>query len=152
MGVVHRKARRWTFALDYINEVTPLCDKESANYLEAIYQKLHCYMDIGDYSKCPPLIQEGKRFSALNERETYKVMFKSVESLLSLNVEGSIDYLENVALPYLEKEKEYSIVIDYSEILIAHYEKSKGHMARMLKRTMVLRDISNKIREGSYGE
>jgi len=151
MGFLHRKAKRWSFALDYVNEVIPLCDKESANYLEAIYQKLHCYMDTSDYSKCPALIQEGKMFSALNERETYKVMFKSVECLLSLNVEGSIDYLENIALPYLEKEKAYGLVIDYSEILIAYYEKGKGHMARMLVRTMALRNIYNKILEGSYG-
>jgi len=147
-GYLDRVAKRWKFSVEHLDKVFDLYDKDSINYLEAVYQKSRCYLDTRYFSQCQKLIEKGKKLSKGNE--TYTILFTSLENLMALNSSSSVEYMENVALPYLDENKIYPALFDYSEVLLNHYNKVKGNQARANELMELVRNINKKMREGSF--
>jgi len=124
MGYLYYSAKNWDTALIYYDKVFDYCTKENLLYLQNLYQKTRCLVEINAYAKYPPLIAEGKELS--KENEIFSVMFESLKHLTTLNEENSLNYIENEAIPYLSNKSVNDIVLDYCELLRDHYQKNNS--------------------------
>ena len=62
-GYLYRKANDWSMALEYLNQAFEHFAVGSTNYLENLYQKARCLVDMKGFSSCAEVLEEGKRFS-----------------------------------------------------------------------------------------
>lgn len=137
-GYLYRRAGDWNMSMEYLKQALAHFREGSLEYLDSLYQKALCFIEMKGFSSCAELLEEGKRISIGNK--SYQVLFKSVECLLSPNDNKSIEYLDTVTIPYFLEIGENLKVLYYCEFLREHYEK-KG----IVKKAGQMSEIARKI-------
>jgi len=143
-GFLYNKDKNWETALYYFDKAFDYLAKGSTIYLGNLYQKARCLVEINDRARCLPLIAEGKELA--KDNELYMILFESLEPLMTLKDDSSLEYLETKVLPYLLSKALFSIELDYCEILLEHYEKNNNH-TKALKMAAICHTIYKKINE-----
>ena len=149
-GYLYRKSRKWIISIEYLNKSLELFDKEDVNYLESLYQKIRCYIEMGNILPCTAFLSNGLRLSEGNE--LYSIMFKSLQMIISLNDE-SAKYLENNILPYLLESRELILALDYTMVLRDYYKtKGRGFKIKALALSDTACSITDDMYEGGVVE
>ena len=144
-GLMYRMASDWNMSLKYLDQASDYFDKGSTFYLDNLYQKIQCFIEMGCFSECTELLAEGRELS--KEDECYTILFESLGHLMTPNDSKSINYLETVTLPYLLKKSYVITALYYCEFLREYYEK-KGIQKKTLQMTEIARTIYKEKLEG----
>ena len=131
IGVMYQYSGDANAGIEYVDKAFEYCEKDSSFYLENLYRKGRCYIDLKYYSACDALVTEGKKLAKGNK--LYTMLFESLKHLMSLHdhvsaghILKTIDYLHNV---YRAPDALY-----YSKTLRAYYEKrGKRYERKALK-------------------
>ena len=118
-GYMYRRGKCYDTAIEYLDKSLNYLDNSDELYLEALYQKILCLIETKRSTLCPPLLKEGKELS--EGKETYTIMFNTLEYLTMLNTPGATEYVEE-AIKYMEKNKLNHIAIEYCYFLKQHYK------------------------------
>jgi len=137
-GCLYRKASDWNMSLEYLTKASAYFSKGSSHYLENLYQRARCLVDMKCSSACTELLEEGTQLSKGNK--SYSILFESVRCLISHNDNKSIEYLETVTMPYFLEIGENMTALDYCEFLREHYEKKC-----VVKKSGQMSEIARKI-------
>jgi len=140
-GCLYRKAGDWNMSMEYLNQAQ--FPKNSTNYLENLYQRTLCLVDMKCYAPCAELIAEGKEFSSGNK--SYEILFRSVECIISSDSKA-IEYLENVTLPHFLGIGENMTALDFCEFLREYFDK-KG----IVKKSGQMSEIARRIYKDMHG-
>ena len=144
-GCLYRKAGDWNMSIEYLDQAFAYFPKGSLNYLENLYQKARCLVDMKGYSACAELLDEGRVLSAGDK--SYSILFESVRRLMSPNDSKSVEYLETTTIPYFLEIGENITAVDYCEFLREHYER-KGIIKKAGQMSEIARRIYRDMHEG----
>jgi len=146
-GYLYRIAKKWNTAIEYLDEAFGYFEKGSLNYLETLYQKIRCLIEMECYSLCTNLLAERKKLS--KESELYSILFESLAHLATPNNNKSIKYLESVAIPYLLENKLNWVALDYCEVLRKYYKKKgTGFQTKSYKMAETICNINKEMLDG----
>ena len=148
-GYLYYSTGDWSTAIMYLDEALNYWPQSSWQYLEALYLKVWCLINLGNMEMYNDLIVEGQKLS--EDNETYTILFHSLEKVAEMSVGGDISYIEDVTIPYLLSEPRSIRAIHYCTLLKAHYEK-KGSIKKMLYLEKIINSISKDILEGGVFE
>jgi len=109
---------------------------------QGLFQKAYCYMKLKQHEQCDRLIEEG--LAIVQEDELFVMLFKSLSCINNMKDSRSIDYLENVALPYFKGLSLYETSLLICNELEAHYKKNRSKI-KALSMAAIARDIYQKI-------
>lgn len=150
-GYMYRKAKKWNTAIEHIDRAFDYVEKGNPNYLEALYQKTRCLIQMERFLLCKDLLAEGAELS--KDDETYSILFKSLNHLTNLKVDSSVRYIEDITIPHLLEKNLVIAALDYCEVLKTHYEeKGRGFQTKMLKMAEIICNIREKLLEGDVVE
>jgi len=134
----------WHTALYYVNQVFEDVEKGSPSHLEALYQKTRALIGLDDVIECTKLLTEAKELA--KDDEDYSMQFKTLECLLTINNEKSLEYLEDVAIPYFLKLNRSVATLDYCEMVKKQYEKKGTNVQKkLLNITTIMTRIYEKL-------
>lgn len=144
---LYRKAGKVADALDYLGRAESYVNKESVFYLEMLYQKAWCYLEMDYPVACKKVVDEGKKLSEGNEElSTY---FKALECVLSPDTKASRAYLDTVALPYFLEKNLNHMALEFCDFLLEAYRKQgKGFQARVGRMAEITADVRKVMLEG----
>jgi len=123
LGFLYRKDKNWETALHYFDKAFGYLEKGNFIYLQNLYQKARCLIEINDYAQGSSLIAEGKELS--KDSKILSVFFESLKHLITPDQDSSLKYLETEAIPYLLNESQNVAALDYCEFLYEYYKKNK---------------------------
>jgi len=149
-GFLFRMARKWSVSIEHLDKALAYFDIGDINYLEALYQKTRCFIEMGNTLTCTDLLAVGTKLSSNNE--VYLLMFEALTILLNPNDE-SVKNMEVNILPYLLKNKLVYPALDYA-MFLRDYFRTRGRGFKM--RSYVMADmvctIRNLMHEGGVIE
>jgi len=149
-GYMFRMAKKWNRAIEYLDKSLTYIDNTSPYYLEVIYQKTRCLIQMGDILPCKDLLLKGIELS--KEKESYSLLFKALKLLINLNDE-SAKQLETQILPYLLKNNNTSPALDYARCLRDYYRsRGRGFKTRAYMMADIIDNIRDKMHEGGVIE
>jgi len=120
----------WHTALYYADQAFEHVIKGSKSHLEALYQKGRALIGLSDAIECTKLLIEAKELA--KDSDDYSMQFKTLECLLTINNEKSLEYLEDVAIPYFFKLNRSVATLDYCEMVKKQYEKKGTNVQKKL--------------------
>jgi len=136
MGLMYRKAKKWPLALDYLDDAFNYLTKGDESYIDVIYEKCYCLLEMDYFSACIELADEGKKL--VDEKivgyKDYLTLFEAIKCLASLNHSDSVKYIETVAIPHLIEKKCLWIAVDYCALIIEYYTNKKSRHNGVISR------------------
>ncbi|MCL2187978.1 MAG: helix-turn-helix transcriptional regulator [Defluviitaleaceae bacterium] len=146
-GYLYFKAEKYLKALDYLNEAEAYIDQDTDYSLEILYQKARCLVAMNRATSCAPMLKTG--IERATGSDLYQSLFMALSHLLSLNQIDSRAYVEDVAIPYFLKTRNFIVALDYCESLAAYYsKKGKGYNGKRLKMVDLARNLYKSMYEG----
>ena len=144
-GYMYKKANNWPLAINHFDEAIKRFPNDSDNYYSSLYHKIQCVIHARAFSEAKHLLLQTKEFYSSNEMwVTYFTAlghYLKISSNMSTNTNSeSVEYIENTAIPYLIKNNDYFLAIDYYTILENHYEKINS-IKKSLLMAKAIRDI-----------
>ena len=100
---------------------------------------------MGSFSPCADILKEGKSLSS--SHEIYPILFNSLDCITTLTQKKSVDYLENVAIPYLRKRGINHVALDYCDFLLNLFEK-RNKLKNSLRISKLIIQISKEMMNG----
>ncbi|MCL2592928.1 MAG: helix-turn-helix domain-containing protein [Defluviitaleaceae bacterium] len=150
-GLMYKTAGDCNSAIEYLNKALDSFEEGDLNYMEALYLKTLCYIDMKYDTLCIEFAATGKRLAEGNEM--YTILFESAGHLASLNNSKSTQYIEGVTIPYLLGTSLFTAALVYSEALREFFEnKGNRFIKKALQMSEVSRSIYKRRQEGSYLE
>ena len=145
-GFLFRMARKWSISVEHLDKALTHFDMENINYLEALYQKTRCFIEMGNTLTCTDLLAVGTKLSANNE--VYLLMFEALAILINPNDE-SVKNMEANILPYLLKNKLVYPALDYATFLRDYFRtRGRGFKTRSYVMADMVCTIRNLMHEG----
>jgi len=114
----------------------------TSRYAQLLVSKAYCSAKLKQFEQCNSLVEEG--LAIAQENEMIVTLFKSISCINNMKDSSSIDYLENIALPYFMSIPDYAFCLDICDELEAHYKKSRSKL-KALTIAAIMRDIYQKI-------
>ena len=149
-GFLFRMARKLRRAIEHLDTALMHLDIDDVNYLEALYQKTRCFMEMGNLSSCMDLLVHGHKLSIYNK--VYRLMFEAIRLMLDNNDE-SAKKLETHILPYMLENNFVYPALDYAMFLRDYYKtKGRGFKTRSLEMSDVVCTVLNLMHEGGVIE
>jgi len=146
-GFLHRVNKDWNISIEYFDKALETFEKKERNYLEALYQKILCLIQIQYFTAAVKLLSEAMAWARDNEE--YTISFESLKHLLTPNAKDSIEYIESVTVPYLVKNYYYYAALDFCSFLREYYSKKRiSRQAKALEIAEIVWDIHSKMYEG----
>ena len=149
LGYMYRLAGKWNRAIEYLDNAAKYTAKENANYLEILYQKTRCLIEMGNPLSCSSLLSEGLSLSKGDK--AYFAAFEALKILISLN-EESAKQLETKILSYLVENNFYLPALDFASVLRDFYKTRRGFKTRALEMADIICTIQIKMRKGGVIE
>jgi len=144
-GRMYLMKKEYLPSIENLDKALNLIPEDNANYLEAFYHKIRCFIASEDTSLCPQLISKALKLSKNNK--TYNMMFKALE-ILENPSEESAKHLEEKILPYLLEQNCFHPVLDYAMFLSEYYKpRGQGYIMRALKMSELVSSIHKKFME-----
>ncbi|MCL2571019.1 MAG: helix-turn-helix transcriptional regulator [Defluviitaleaceae bacterium] len=132
--------------LNNMDEAQSLCEESMdmlkgamPMYLISLSCMVRILMKKKQYKKAKEAVLEGKSL-AKGQPEVFAVVFESLGHLMNLNDDKSTEYLETVAIPFLQGTLQNFIALEICDTLEEHYKK-KNTKIKMLAIAAVSRNI-----------
>ena len=125
-GKLYIQREQWEEAINYFNRAVECFEEGSVPHSRSMFDIVRCWAGLNKFAHAKRILKEAE---SLCDNETYSFLFEvlwhyvEVQSRVSLYNEKSVEYIETVALPYLEKTHDYFLAIDYYKLLEAYYAK-----------------------------
>jgi len=145
-GFMYKTAGDGNSAIEYLNKALECFEEGEANYMEVLYLKVLCCIDMKYSTLCKELIEEGRKLAKGSEE--YTIFFESAKHLTSLSDHKSTQHIEGVTIPYLLSNFSFYAALVYSEALRKYFE-SKG--ARFIKKALQMSEVSRCVYERMLG-
>jgi len=145
-GAAYFQAGDYEKALQYFNEAFEHIDKNNSLYLENYFAKVHTLITIKNKALYSPLLLKAKTVARANEH--YTLLFDSLSHALTAKELRSVEFIENITLPYLVNNYQYSRALYFCNVLIEAHDRSK-RSKRVLEIKGLKADILEKIMFGS---
>lgn len=149
MGYMFRLAKRWNMAIECLDKAMQHIAKETTHYLEAVYQKVRCLIEMRTPLFCTNLLAEGALLSKGDE--TYTVLFDALSCLIN-PTENSVKKLELKILPYLLENNCYILALEYSKFIRDYYKSRRGFKTKALNMSDIICTILHHVYEGGVIE
>jgi len=136
-------------AINYFDRVFEYCEIGDRFYMENMYWKIYCLIQLKEVSKAKILLSETK--PQTEGHEYYTLIFESLSHLLTINDDASIDFIEQKTIPYLIEKYEYYRVLSYCKVLENKFTIwiNNGYKKRLAELIAVIRKITDEI---TFGE
>jgi len=145
-GYMYRKAKKYNFAISNFEKAIDILPDDDASYLETIFQKTICHIEMKDLTPCPRLIEVGLKRSKHNK--VYNQMFRGLE-IMANPYEDTAKILEEEIIPYLLEKGCIHVVLDFSRFLSAYYKtRGVGFVSRSYKMSELAFSLSERFHEG----
>jgi len=145
-GYLYRTSKLYSRAIEVFDESLKYFIKDDILYLESLYQKGRCTLEMNDPLRAMDTIKQGIELSKGNK--LYSLMFEALGIIANPNDE-SIEHLSQNILPYFIENNEVTIVLDYAKFLRDYYkEHERGNMKRAMEMTEIAFNAQSKIHEG----
>jgi len=146
-GYMYRRAKKYKLSKEYFDKAIDMIPKTHNNYLEALFHKSCCCIEMKNTSSCLPLISEGLKLS--KNKKSYNLAFKGLEIVANPN-EDSAKELEEKILPLLLKANSIQYVLYFATFLSDYYKaRGQGFLTRSYKMSELAMSIYKKCLEGS---
>jgi len=147
LSLVNEKMGDFGVALAHIDEALEILNTDNREaykpvYVDFIYYKTRYLRKLKQYDQCKKLIEEGKALPGCDELDT--ISFEAEKCLMNLKDTKSLDYIENVVIPYYRDDCLYDSALEYCKILEDHYVKQRSKM-KALSITAVAKDILQRM-------
>ena len=149
LGYTYRLAKKWSRAIEYLDNAVQYTTNETSDYLEILYQKIRTLIEMGNPLSCADLLSEGVKLSKGNE--VYSTMFEALKLLICLT-EKSAKQLEIKIIPCLLDNNVFYPVLDYAIVLRDYYKTRRGFKTRALEMSDIIFTILSKMQEGGVIE
>lgn len=144
LGCVSIKTKEYDKALEYFEDAFNFFKEGDDYYLENLYYKARCLVALKS-SQAKEVISCAK--SALKDNEEYKLLFESLEHLLTLKDEQSRQFIQRETIPHLRDSFKYFKALDYCDTLKASFGKRESG-AKIFKVDSIALEISRKMMKG----
>lgn len=128
-GVAYLHLGECEKAIEYFDQSLEKFEKGDSLYLENIYTKIRCLILLKEKPEYRELLDEAKKLSEGNPH--YLLLFESLDHTLTLSKPASLEFIENITIPYLRSKHEYTKSIFYCNILIDVYTKKNSKIKNL---------------------
>ena len=142
-GYMHKKAKNWGAAVEYFDKALNYAPKGSVDYYPCIYHKIQCIIHTRAFTKAGQLLEQVKNIC--KNDDVWAVYFEALGHYLKISRrmtsnenDESIEYIENIAIPYFIKMHDYLNAVEYYLLLEQHHEKMKRIMQSLLMTKAIL--------------
>ena len=147
-GCACRKSGEYQKAIDYFNQANEHYVIGDRFYIENMYWKIYCLIELKEVAKAKVLLSEIKPLIEGSEHDSLN--FESLSHLLTINDDASLEFIEKKTIPYLIEKYEYFRALYYCELLENKFiKRGKGYKRRLLDLTAIIRKI---VCEITFGE
>jgi len=137
-------AEEFDKAIDYFNQAFKFYKKTDRYYPECLYYKTRCLIALNKVSESKLMLKVAEE--ELEKDELYTVLFKSLSCLMTLSDNLCVQYIEEVAIPYLIGANEHFKALDFcKELGTAFLKWGAGYKIRLLEIKGKANDIRDKI-------
>jgi tetratricopeptide (TPR) repeat protein len=144
LGCTHLKLKEYEKALGYLKKAYDYCEEGQAVYFENLYYEILCL--IATKSSLGKHRLSYAR-SILGDNEHFKLLFDSLEHLMTLKEDTSTQYIQDTTIAYLIEKCEYSRSIEYCKLLEDFYLKKRNKI-KALEIKALTYDIHKRFAEG----
>jgi len=150
-GYMYRIDKDYDTAIEHLDKVLSCVDENSELFIEALYQKILCFIETERYTPCVSLLEKGKSLAEKNE--TYSIMFESLECLITLNHPSSAKYIKEEAIEHMRENKRNYIALEYCHFLVEYYApKGKRGQATARKISAMAYNFYKEMLKGGIAE
>jgi len=142
LGVLHLKNNHAEKAIEYFNQSLEHSQENDAFYLEYLYYKIRCMIELGKFNQSKKMIERAKKTSS--QYEKYSFLFGSLMHLMTLSQNNSCQYLTCIAIPRMLEDFELYKALDFCKQMEIHF-KSKNQTKKVLETAATIRSIYEKI-------
>ena len=131
-------------AIRYFDEAFEYLEEGSDGYFMNLYSKLRCLIAMRS-SACKEELIRASLLAQGNQH--YTLLFDSLSHMRTLREKASLEYIENITVPYLLDKYEYHKALDYCKVLEITYKKLKRRMKSLEMKALAF-DIYIKMTSG----
>ncbi|MCL2353672.1 MAG: tetratricopeptide repeat protein [Defluviitaleaceae bacterium] len=128
-GLVHKFAKNWDEAIESFEKALSYHDTNSIYHMWSYYYQIRCVIEKRDFIKAKTMINEMETLHGDNEEMeipiNYITHFKIISKGITTFRQESVDYVENVAIPYFLKRHYKYEAMRACELLIEHYKRAR---------------------------
>jgi len=149
IGALHIAMGAYEQGVDFCNQTLTYASHMNVSYdiRLIIYNKGLGLLKLKDFNQCKEVIEYGRSLSKGNE--LFLICFNTLEHLMTLNDKASINYIEDIVIPYMATNPRLKFLAFYiCEELEHHYNKKRAK-TKALSMAAIARDI---LKEVSLGE
>jgi len=144
-GCACLKSKEYQEAIDYFNRTNEYVEIGDKFYIENMYWKIYCLIELKEVANAKVLLSEMKPL--IEGSEHYSLNFESLSHLLTINDDASLEFIEKKTIPYLIEKYEYFRALDYCYMLVNKFTKriNKGYKKRLVKLKEVILKITEEM-------
>ena len=148
-GCACLELKNYQGAINYFDRVFEYHEIGDKFYMENMYWKVYCLIQLKEVPKAKMLLSETKPLTEGNEY--YTLIFESLSHLLTINDDASIDFIEQKTIPYLIEKYEYYRALNYCKMLENKFTIwiNNGYKKRLAELVAIIRKITDEI---TFGE
>ena len=148
-GCACKKAKEYKEAIDYFDQAFKYYEISDEPYLENMYWKIYCLLQLKETPKAKVLLHQTK---PLVEGDAHlSLIFESLSHLITINDEASMDFIEKKTIPHLVEKYEYYRALDYCQVLENKFtiRINNGYKKRLMELKDIIFKMTNEI---AFGE
>ncbi|MCL2362803.1 MAG: helix-turn-helix domain-containing protein [Defluviitaleaceae bacterium] len=147
-GYLHRQRENWATAIEYFDKASKYLPDGTDNYYASLYHKIYCTIHFRTFAEAGRLLKQVK--TICGDNKLWLSYFEALGHYLiisrhmtSYDIDDSVEYILNVAIPYFINKYDYLIAIDYYTLLEKRYEKLDS-MMKSLQMAKAIRDLNKR--------
>jgi len=140
-GCVCLNLKEYKNALEFFKKTYSHTKEGLKVHYENMYYEALCLIAMRSLSKSKVRLSHAKAIAASRESKHYMLLYDSLECLLTIRENTSIEYIEQTTLTYLIEKKEYFRVLEYCEVLADILIKKNSKM-----KAMEIKELAHKLR------
>ena len=148
LGLLYKQSKEWGKAIEHLDQALSIFEIGADYHLWTLYHKIHCLIGAKDFLEAEKMIKQAR--AAYGTNNANLIPFESINHYLiickrmTLYNEKSVEYIENVTIPYLIKQHDNFLAIGYYALLEQHYKKTRKNVKSLLM-SKAIRDIYEKV-------
>ncbi|MCL2169498.1 MAG: helix-turn-helix transcriptional regulator [Defluviitaleaceae bacterium] len=147
LGMLYRCLGKWDEAISHLDQALDTFEMASEYHLPVVYHRICCLIEKRDFVKAEAEIELSEALCSQNQ--DHVILIKSLPHILNISrristYDGeSVDFIENITIPFLIKECESFEAVKCYELLLHHFKRTKKKI-KILSTKAAIGDIYKK--------